>query len=137
MDNSSVLSLVSRAQLADDSFDLARAGELDYDIPLQISSYLEAEKEFVPWSAALSNLAYLENMFTRTRGYVALRNYLLGILIPLYNDVGFEDNPDDTHSLQNKRVLAVAWTCALEYSDCVVKSVSSYANWMANPTKIS
>ncbi|KAF2365596.1 Peptidase M1 membrane alanine aminopeptidase N-terminal [Trinorchestia longiramus] len=130
----SVINLVSRAQLIDDAMDLARAGELNYSIPLNVNSYLSEEKEFVPWSAALNNLAYLEKMFTRTGGYAYLRNYLLKLLIPLYNDVGFEDNPNNSHDVQKKRVIAVTWACALEYEDCVSNATALYANWMANPT---
>lgn len=68
-----VVNLRNRAQVIDDALDLARAGQLSYDIALSINSYLGNETEYVPWSAALNNLGYLENMFTRTGGYGPLK----------------------------------------------------------------
>ncbi|XP_018019814.1 aminopeptidase N [Hyalella azteca] len=131
--NLSVINLVSRAQLIDDSMDLARAGQLQYDIALDLNSYLIKESEFVPWDVALDNLEYLEQMFTRRGGYGQLKHYLTDLLEPLYNSVGFEDNTNDPQLEQKKRVLAVDWACHLGYGDCVMRSVQLYSQWMASP----
>ena len=50
---------VTRAQLVDDSFALARAGRLDYGVPLGISSYGWQEKEYVGMTALKRGLDYL------------------------------------------------------------------------------
>ncbi|XP_018019816.1 aminopeptidase N [Hyalella azteca] len=130
----SVINLVSRAQLIDDALNLARAGRLVYDVALSLDSYLNQETELEPWQAALDNFEYLEEMFTRKAGYGQLKHYLLDLLVPLYNSVGFDDNPDDPQLEQIKRVLAVDWACHLEYEDCVSRSVDLYNQWMASPS---
>lgn len=53
---------INRAQLIDDSFNLARAGELNYDTPLKLIQYLSNEKNFIPWDSANAALNYLNIM---------------------------------------------------------------------------
>lgn len=55
---------INRAQLIDDSFNLARAGELNYDTPLNLIQYLSKEKDFIPWDSANAALNYLNIMLT-------------------------------------------------------------------------
>lgn len=43
--------LLNRAQLVDDSLNLARAGKIEYNVPLGILRYLEKEADYVPWAA--------------------------------------------------------------------------------------
>ena len=74
--NYSKIVTLNRAQVIDDSFDLARAGELNYDTALDIISYLDAELDYSPWKSALGNLAYIENMLKRTGTFGAFKvNY--------------------------------------------------------------
>uniref|UniRef100_A0A914WGZ3 Aminopeptidase n=1 Tax=Plectus sambesii TaxID=2011161 RepID=A0A914WGZ3_9BILA len=57
------LTVMDRAQLIDDSFQLALANQLNYSIPLSMIDYLSSElSNSVPWSSAISNLAYVASM---------------------------------------------------------------------------
>ena len=47
---------VTRTQIIDDAFSLARAGQLGYDVAFNTTSYLAQEKEFVPWKAVFRNV---------------------------------------------------------------------------------
>ncbi|XP_047482307.1 aminopeptidase N-like isoform X1 [Penaeus chinensis] len=136
-DNHEALHVINRAQIIDDVLNLARGGQVSYDTALSVNVYLGKEVEFVPWDSALNNLAYLENMFTRSSGYGDLKSYLLDILIPLYNSVGFDDNLNDPHLDQFKRVKALAWACNLGYQDCVDKSQGLFNSWVQNPSNTS
>ena len=51
--------VINRAQILDDAFNLAKAGQLDYDTVLGLTSYLAKETEYIPWAAALSGLSYI------------------------------------------------------------------------------
>lgn len=72
-DDHTIIVHTSRSQLIDDAMNLAKAGQLSYEIALDLNSYLNNELQYVPWYSALSSLGYLENMFTRTGGYGSLR----------------------------------------------------------------
>lgn len=43
--------LLNRAQLVDDSLNLARAGKISYDIPFGILEYLTKEADYIPWAS--------------------------------------------------------------------------------------
>jgi aminopeptidase N len=64
---------INRAQLVDDALNLARAARLDYGTALDVISYLVQETEYLPWKAALSNMAYLDNMLVKVQGYDMFR----------------------------------------------------------------
>ena len=81
---------INRAQILDDSFNLARADLLDYPTALANTEYLILETDFIPWSSALTGFSYLENMMKRSPGFGDLKTYLLATLQPLYNRLGFQ-----------------------------------------------
>ncbi|XP_027211487.2 aminopeptidase N [Penaeus vannamei] len=132
-----VINPINRAQIIDDAMDLARADQLPYETALGILTYLEAESDYIPWWSALNNVVYLKDMLTRTGGYGALKNYLLDILVPLYESVGFEENPDDGLLDQYKRGKAVAWACGLGHQHCLDSASALYRTWMANPDNLT
>lgn len=67
--NHTQIHTINRAQIIDDSMDLARAGLLDYHIGLDITKYLINEKEFVPWEAATNAFNFLDNTLRRSESY--------------------------------------------------------------------
>lgn len=54
-----MIHVLNRAQLIDDSFNLARAGELSYSVPFSLISYLEKEDDYIPWYSVISSMTYL------------------------------------------------------------------------------
>ncbi|XP_069972068.1 aminopeptidase N-like [Penaeus vannamei] len=132
-----VIHVTNRAQVMDDALNLARAGQLPYETALGLTSYLAKEKEYTPWEAAMSSLSYVEKMFTRTAGYGPLRTYLLDLITPLYDDVGFEDDLNGLHLDQYKRVLALSWACHLGHPQCVAESAQQFGEMMLNGTPVS
>lgn len=63
------ISVVNRAQLIDDAFNLARVGRLSYSIALDLTSYLQTEVDYVPWKAMETNFRFFDTMLSRTRAY--------------------------------------------------------------------
>lgn len=70
----------NRAQLIDDSMNLARAGYINYSIPLDVTTYLKHETDYVPWKAALNSFSFIDSMLIRTANYelFRVRNWLKG-----------------------------------------------------------
>ena len=54
-------------------FSLPPSGIVDYHTALELTTYLSDETSYIPWTAALSSLDYLESMFTRMSGYGPLK----------------------------------------------------------------
>lgn len=52
---------------------LPHAGQLNYTVAFKIFSYLEKEKKYLPWKAAIGSLSYVRSMFRLTGAYGALQ----------------------------------------------------------------
>lgn len=59
----------NRAQLIDDSMNLARGGYLPYEVALNLTTYLQLEDDYVPWKAAISTFMFIDGMFVRQGDY--------------------------------------------------------------------
>ncbi|KAK7075138.1 hypothetical protein SK128_009536 [Halocaridina rubra] len=129
-----VISTINRAQIIDDALALTKAGHLDYQTALDIYSYLSNETEYAPWYSATSNSGFIKRMFLRTGGYGALKKYLLDLIVPLYERIGFKDNLNDPLLDQYKRDMALSWACDLGHEDCVNNVKRLFSNWMKNPS---
>lgn len=53
------INVLNRAQLIDDSFNLARADMLHYRVPLDLATYLNVEEDPLPWYSAMNSYSYL------------------------------------------------------------------------------
>lgn len=56
---------ISRAELVDDAFHLARADLLPYRTALNLANYLRKETEYLPWRSAFDVFQYIDAMLTR------------------------------------------------------------------------
>lgn len=62
----------NRAQLLDDVFNIALANLIPYKWALDVSVYLEHERDYVPWRAVLTELDYID---IRLRGSSAFSSW--------------------------------------------------------------
>lgn len=63
-----------RSVLADDSFNLARVGHLDYSIVLKlVSCWKQHESKFLPWKLVLDNLEYVYDNSYELTGFRDLK----------------------------------------------------------------
>ncbi|KAK7075936.1 hypothetical protein SK128_026115, partial [Halocaridina rubra] len=128
-----VIHPLNRAQINDDYLDISRAGLLSYSDAFRLLRYLRKETEFIPWAAALNNLDYLDTMLSRTEEHKTFKNYLLNLILPLYDSMGFLARDDIEAEEQKKHILALAWACDLGHEECVKNSVNVFSLWMKSP----
>lgn len=55
-------------------------GRLSYETALGLYAYLWKEIEYLPWSVAVGELQYINDMFKRTGGYGALKVIMIQCL---------------------------------------------------------
>jgi aminopeptidase N len=77
MTDHTAISVINRAQIMDDALNLAQAGLLDYDIALNLTSYLAREDQYLPWESTLSSLLYVQDMLSRSSAYGLFKVRLL------------------------------------------------------------
>ena len=112
---------LNRAQIIDDSFSLARSGQLDYEVALKISESLLYEKDYIPLKAALNKLIYLDLMF-RDMGadYTPMQDYIKLLLADTYDSYGFTAAGDEVYFDALIREELIQWMCAYEYDTCLL-----------------
>lgn len=129
-----VVAVNNRAQLLDDSLNIASVNLIPYAEALDLTLYLTVERDFVPFDSALTALGYIDGMLSATAGYADWQMYMTSLIDPLYNYVGYDESADDDHLLNFLRGDALNWASKLNNVDFVARAIRQYAFWMQNPT---
>ncbi|VDP29664.1 unnamed protein product [Soboliphyme baturini] len=112
LDDYEKIHFLSRAQLLDDSQNLARAGLISYELALNLTKYLSKETSYVPWTALLPTFYHLHTMMAEKPEFVYYKKYMHILLRPQMQRLN--DRVDEF--LKN---VVVHQACALGESTCV------------------
>ncbi|XP_060101068.1 thyrotropin-releasing hormone-degrading ectoenzyme isoform X2 [Heteronotia binoei] len=142
MRNHKVISVSNRAGLIDDAFNLARAGYLPQNIPLEIIKYLSKEKEFLPWHAASQALYPLDKLLDRTENYNIFNEYILRQVASTYLKLGWPTNNVDKSFVQasyqasyqheelRREVIMLA--CSFGNKHCHQQAATLISDWISS-----
>ncbi|XP_034664733.1 aminopeptidase N-like [Drosophila subobscura] len=129
---------LNRAQLLDDSLNLAWGGYIGYDVALPLVKYLRRELESSPWLMAMSNLQKLTLIMRRTAHYPSFRGLAQLITTPIYKHLG---GLKDKRGLKLKQKMLktqlVAWACANRVDRCIKDAKELFLRWrsVSDPEK--
>lgn len=129
-DNHRMIHVINRAQILDDAINLAKSGLLGYDTVFNLISYLKHETEYIPWAAALGGLSYVNKMLKRTSAYGDFKRYMLLLLEPISNKLGFVPRENDSHLETRLRSRLVSWSCSMGSKQCKKKAADLFSTWM-------
>uniref|UniRef100_A0A8C2C3J1 Thyrotropin releasing hormone degrading enzyme n=1 Tax=Cyprinus carpio TaxID=7962 RepID=A0A8C2C3J1_CYPCA len=138
MSNPTIISVGNRAGLIDDVFNLARAGYLPQNVPLQMISYLSQETEFLPWHAASRALYQLDKLLDRTEDHSLFSDYVLRQVEPKYLKFGWPATSPDGSFMQvayqteelQREVMMLA--CSFGNKHCHRQAVSLISDWISS-----
>ncbi|KAM7423677.1 hypothetical protein PAMA_000167 [Pampus argenteus] len=135
--NHQSLSIINRAQIIDDAFNLARAKIINTTLALRTTKYLSKERDFIPWESALRNLHYYIFMLDRTEVYGVLQAYLKKQIQPLFEHfktitVNWTKVPTG-HNDQYNQINAINVACSMGVMACRELAKSWFKQWMENP----
>ncbi|GFT12414.1 aminopeptidase N [Nephila pilipes] len=128
---------VNRAQIIDDSLDLARAGLMDYQLALNTTLYLRKEEDYLPWKAALHGFSFIDSMICRSAVYGKWKEYVVEQLKRTYDQLGWEESPDENILTQFKRVSVLSWMCVYGHEDCIQKAQERFNRWRQDPDNVN
>jgi len=129
-----VMNVSDRGGVIDDAFELARSGKLNYTKALQMTSYLQAEEEYVPWAAAIKNFNFIKSLLTQTRpAYKHLQKYLLYQAEPIYKRLGFTDGGSHLETFLRPAILETV--CSAGEKACLANVSQYFHNWMRDPVQ--
>uniref|UniRef100_A0AAY4BEN2 Aminopeptidase n=1 Tax=Denticeps clupeoides TaxID=299321 RepID=A0AAY4BEN2_9TELE len=132
-----IIPVINRAQIVDDTFNLARAKIVDTTLALRTTQYLSQEREYMPWQSAIRNLAYFFLMFERTEVYGPMQSYLKKQVQPLFeyfeNITSNWEKIPTRHTDQYNQVNAISLACRTGVEGCAELTNGWYKQWMDNP----
>ncbi|XP_078097230.1 aminopeptidase N-like [Mustelus asterias] len=134
LSNHTTLPVINRAQIMADSFNLARAKYRTTTAALNTTKYLFKEREYIPWEAALGNLAYFKLMFDRTEVFGPMKDYMKQQVTPLYchfktKTGNWTKSPTDLMEQYNV-INAVSVACGYGFQECQEMARGMYRKWM-------
>ncbi|XP_029104716.1 thyrotropin-releasing hormone-degrading ectoenzyme-like [Scleropages formosus] len=138
MKNPAIISVGNRAGLIDDVFNLARAGYLPQNIPLEIICYLPQEREFLPWHAASRALYQLDKLLDRTEEYSLFSDYVLKQVAAMYHRLGWPVSSSNGSIMQaayqteelQREVIMLA--CSFGNKHCHRQAVALISDWISS-----
>jgi aminopeptidase N len=137
--NRTAFSRVTRAQLIDDAFNLARSGDLKVTFALELSTYLIDETDYVPYSAFSTNIQYPRLMFSQDVGSAAYQNmqkFIRTLGQARYDGSGWSSNLDPEsmdYPTRQLRALIIRDLCANGDVTCINDAVTHYRQWRSDP----
>lgn len=57
---------------------------------------MSKETEYLPWNVAISRLTYITNMLESTSAFGKYQSYLINLISPIYNELGWVEKDDDS-----------------------------------------
>ncbi|KAL1431497.1 hypothetical protein MTO96_014142 [Rhipicephalus appendiculatus] len=109
----------NRAQLIDDALDLARGGQLQYDVAFDVLEYLPKERHHVPWNAALTNFQKLDPVLRHTKIYKKWKRFVNHLLSNQYERLMSEESKDESMQISILRSSVLTLSCDYEHNPCV------------------
>ncbi|KAL7020925.1 hypothetical protein ACKWTF_011679 [Chironomus riparius] len=115
---------LNRAQLLDDSFNLAKSGYLDFTINLNVLKYLRREYELGPITAGFKAIQFMLSHLDDQPFYEDFKNIMLNIIDEIYERVNYPSHPEypKTFSENHHAVLKLKvnlFACRFRASLCV------------------
>lgn len=113
--------VLNRAQLLDDSFNLARSGRLPYAVAFDLLSYIKNETDYVPLYTFFQHLEFLDVVLSEDRNYNLLKTFIANLLLNSYIILGTDLVENEDHLERLNRINVLNWMCKYNYGDCAQK----------------
>jgi aminopeptidase N len=113
------IDVINRAQLIDDSLNLARAEKISYSIPFEILKYLKKDENYAPWNAADRGFSLIDRMISDTEYYKHFLNFVQENVNLTFAQKGVSVKDEDTHFDRHVRSIAINWACKTGIQKCL------------------
>ncbi|KZC09844.1 Glutamyl aminopeptidase [Dufourea novaeangliae] len=126
------LSASDRAHLLEDAFSLADAGELDYDVPMNMTEFLRSESHAVPWLVAQSKLTAIDSLLLSTSLTSRFKKHVRQLVDSAYHKVTWTvDSVEDKITLR-LRTSVLGLACSVGHRECLDDAGTMFDSWIAD-----
>ncbi|KAK3612374.1 hypothetical protein CHS0354_031967 [Potamilus streckersoni] len=126
-----ILSPADRSGLIDDAFNLARAGYIDYELALGMTSYLDTEMDYAPWKSAAEGLNFISRMLSFTPHFGLWQRYISSKASPILAKIGnWSDTGSHLQKLLRSQIIELA--CGNGNDECLDTANAYFQAWIRN-----
>ncbi|XP_017772729.1 PREDICTED: uncharacterized protein LOC108559870 [Nicrophorus vespilloides] len=121
---------ISRAQLVDDVFNLARGGYKTYKESLDFIGYMKEETSYYPWYTAFNSFSFLRKRLSGSL-HTDLTNYMKDLMANVYKSLTTGNKAiESEHIGKLKKTLINQWACEINMGTCVQSSKEQFKKYM-------
>lgn len=129
--------VLNRAQLIFDANKLSSSSRLEYDVLMDLLSYLEAEEDYAPWSTASGILTNFNFYFQGNKEALTdFKFFITKITDRIYDKLGASDLPNERHFDRYLRTTIMNLACMGGNEKCLTQTTQKLAGFVEQNTPI-
>ncbi|KAK2575060.1 hypothetical protein KPH14_008800 [Odynerus spinipes] len=130
------LSVSDRTHLLEDAFSLASAGELEYEVAMNMTAYLPQENHAIPWSVASKNLMAIDQFLSSTNLSTTFKSYVRSLVDSVYHDVTWRVDNTEDHVILRLRSIVLDLACSVGHIECLEEAAEIFKKWINDPKDV-
>lgn len=119
---------LNRAQLIDDSYNLAKFGYLPFNLTLDLLSYLKDEYKLVPWMSGFQVLDFLNSILKFHDKFEMIEEFTQDLIRGIFKRVVSLDNSKISHDLKLLQADVVKYACKFGLKECLSMAEQYFKN---------
>ncbi|XP_033213735.1 aminopeptidase N [Belonocnema kinseyi] len=123
---------LTRAKLFHDSWNLAYANELCFDIALNMTLFLKNERNHVVWEPVFTMIDHIGRRIHGSEIYIKFQAYIRSLLKPLYMELSENAQPDEPSWKTHMRGLSKIFLCRAGYEPCIMEARKQFNKWLTD-----
>jgi aminopeptidase N len=125
----------TRSMLVDDNLNLGFAGYMPLGNALNLTMYLEKERDLVPWNSFFNNMGKAYTLLLRSGTGVEFKKYILRLVTPALEELKLDPQPNEPIGKGTiLRTKLFEWACNSGHSECISYSLGKFREWKQDPS---
>ncbi|CAG7785607.1 unnamed protein product [Allacma fusca] len=132
--NRKIISGLSRSQLIDDYFSLAKLGYIPITQALEMTTFLKGEDDFVVWYSTFTALEKIRNLFGN-EDISNFKTYMTPLIESALDTVSWDPKKNEKGTSVIFRAKLLKWACGLDSFECIYKTRELFLKWTSNTNR--
>ncbi|XP_046740953.1 aminopeptidase N [Diprion similis] len=124
--------VLTRAKLLHDAWNIAYAGDLCFDIALNMTLFLKEERSHVVWEPVFPMIDHIGRRIENSCVHLKFEAFIRSLLKPVYARLGEMPQPGEPLWKTQLRGVTKNFLCKAGYEPCIKEAREQYKKWMAN-----
>ncbi|XP_015607566.1 aminopeptidase N [Cephus cinctus] len=124
---------INRAQIIDDTYNLALANRISFSIFLDISVYIRRDIDYISWYPMLTAENYLYQKLANTRSFSLFKRFCVERLEKSVLTLGYDQHNDDEHLIKLHRSNMLMYACFLDSEECRSNATAKLVAYLEDP----